>query len=690
MQKLIVTCALPYANGSLHFGHMLEHIQADIWVRFHKMQSYECYFVCAADTHGTPIMLKAEQLGISPEQLIHLIHQEHLSDLNAFGINFDNYYNTHSAESKLLVCQIYEALKKNNKIYSKIISQLYDATKEMFLPDRFIKGTCPKCKAVEQYGDNCEVCGTIYNPMDLLDSYSTISGSKPIVKESEHYFFKLSECTEFLKDWLGTGTHLQLDAKNKMLEWLDSKLQDWDISRDKPYFGFPIPDTQDKFFYVWLDAPVGYLASLLNYCKLHDIDYDNLWQDENVKLYHFIGKDILYFHALFWPAVLHYSQNKTPESIFVHGFLTVNGQKMSKSRNTFITARSYLEAGLSPTFYRYYIASKLNNKIEDIDFSIDDFVARVNSELVGKFINIAARSSSFLNKHFDNTLASIPNDNVLLAQVVAIQSTVAKYYTNREYNKAIKTIMAIVDEINAYVDDIKPWVLAKDPHQYNELHQVCSILINAFRLVSIYLKPVVPDLIAQVESFLAISPLMWPDLGILLNQHTIKPYVHLIARIEYTMIDNMLAINKNNIHTGANMSDTINNNGDTTKSSTVATVPQQYEPIADTIDINDFAKIDLRVAKIIDAKHVDGADKLIQLTLDIGDQQRVVFAGIKSAYNPADLIGKHTIMVANLAPRKMKFGLSEGMVLAASFAKKDSGIYILEPHAGAKPGMRVS
>ncbi|MCE3268468.1 MAG: methionine--tRNA ligase [Burkholderiales bacterium] len=680
MQKLIVTCALPYANGSLHFGHILEQIQADIWVRFHKMQSYECYFICATDTHGTPIMLKAQHLGIPPEELIKSVHQDHLADLNAFGISFDNYYNTHSQESELLVYQIYNRLKQNNKIYSKVINQLYDEEKGMFLPDRFIKGTCPKCRAVDQYGDNCEACGTTYSPMDLIDAYSTISGSKPVIKESEHYFFKLSECGEFLKKWLDTDNRLQVEAKNKMQEWLESGLQDWDISRDKPYFGFPIPDTHDKFFYVWLDAPVGYLASLLNFCNTNNINYDDLWQDDNVKLYHFIGKDVLYFHALFWPAVLHYSNYKTPQSVFVHGFLTVDGQKMSKSRGTFITAKSYLQSGLSPTFYRYYIASKLSNKIEDIDLSLDDFIARVNSELVGKFINIAARSSSFLSKNFDNKLCAKTQDNSLLDQVLLIKETVAKYYTEREYNKAIRTIMAVVDEINVYVDNTKPWILAKDPAKQEELHQVCSILINAFRLISIYLKPVVPDLIAKIEEFLNISPLMWSDLNSSLCNHAIKPYSHLISRIEPKMIENMLEINK------ASINDTNVPSNIAAENSIVAT---QYEAIAETVNIDDFAKIDLRVARIIDAKHVEGADKLLQITLDIGSEQRNVFAGIKSAYNPVDLIGKHTIMVANLAPRKMKFGLSEGMILAASSEDKNSGIYILEPDEGAKPGMRV-
>ena len=676
-ENLIVTCALPYANGSIHLGHMVEHIQADIWVRFQKMQQKNCYFICADDTHGTPIMLKAKQLGITPEQLIASAYAEHVADFADFNINYDHYHSTNSPESKELVYDIYAKLKSNNKISTKTINQLYDEQEQMFLPDRFVKGTCPKCKASDQYGDNCEVCGATYSPMELIDYYSVVSGTKPIFKESEHYFFNLSECTEFLTTWLNTANRLQPEARNKMQEWLNSGLNDWDISRDKPYFGFEIPDAPGKYFYVWLDAPIGYLASFLAYCNKNQLDFNSIINDENTRLYHFFGKDVLYFHALFWPAVLHYAGLQTPHNLFVHGFLTVNGHKMSKSRGTFITARSYLDAGLSPNFFRYYIAAKSNNKIEDIDFSLDDFSQRINSELVGKFINIAARSSSFISKHFNNKLASTINDKTLLNSVVAIKAEIANLYEQREYAKAIKLIMATVDEINLYVDVMKPWLLAKDAEKHLELHQVCTILINTFYLISIYLKPAIPNLVAQIESFLNTQPLIWADLDNLLINHELKPYTHLITRIESTMIDNLIQQNVTSSEAEAASCQASNQ-----------ALAQQYEAIAPQIAIDDFSKIDLRIAKIVDAKHVEGADKLLQLTLDIGIEQRNVFAGIKSAYNPESLIGKHTVMVANLAPRKMKFGLSEGMVLAASFEDK-SGIYILEPHDGAKPGMRV-
>lgn len=671
-ETLIITCSLPYANANLHLGHMLEHIQADIWVRFKKMQGHTCYFVCGDDTHGTPVMLKAEQLGISPEEMIKQVRIDHMADLKAFSINYDNFYTTHSDDGKEMVYAIYHKLKNSNKIATKTISQLYDTTKDMFLPDRFVKGTCPKCRALEQYGDNCEVCGATYSPTELIDAYSVVSGSKPVLRESEHYFFKLSECDEFLRGWLNHEDHLQPEARNKMQEWLKSGLQDWDISRDKPYFGFEIPDHPGKYFYVWLDAPIGYLSSLANFCERIGLDFNHIWHDKNTKLYHFIGKDVLYFHAIFWPAVLYYSNNRTPDGVFVHGFLTVNGQKMSKSRGTFINAQDYLNSGLSPTFFRYYIASKLTHKIEDIDLSLDDFVARVNSDLVGKFVNIAARSSSFLSKYFANKLATTICDAGLLKELVAIKNEVATYYDNREFAKALKLIMAVTDEVNLYVDNHKPWLLAKDQTKLDELHQVCSTLINAFRYISIYVKPVVPDLIVQVEQFLAVSELTWQDLDTMLLGHTINNYSHLITRIEPKMIEQLVTTQP-----------AITATPETTNSVSA------YEAIAETINIDDFSKLDLRIAKIVDAKHVEGADKLIQLTLDIGSEKRNVFAGIKSAYNPEKLVGKLTVMVANLAPRKMKFGLSEGMVLAASFEDKNSGIYILEPHAGAEPGMRV-
>ena len=542
----------------------------------------------------------------------------------------------------------------------------------MFLPDRFVKGTCPTCKALDQYGDNCEVCGATYSPTDLIDAYSVVSGSKPVLKESEHFFFKLRECSEFLESWLSTPNRLGAEAKNKMQEWLDSGLNDWDISRDKPYFGFEIPDAPGKYFYVWLDAPVGYLSSFMHYCNLHGLDSIALWNSPDTEIHHFIGKDILYFHSLFWPAVLDGAGYNTPHSIHTHGYVMVNGHKMSKSRGTFMTANSYLQSGLNPDYLRYYYASKLSNKIEDIDLALDDFVARVNSELVGKFVNIASRSSGFLAKYFNNRLAnSIVDTTGLLARIQNSSDAICALYNEREFAKAIRLIMSLVDEVNQYTDNAKPWILAREDSQHNELHEVCSVLINAFRMLAVYLKPVTPDLVCKIEDFLDIKPLIWQDSTNLLVAHTIKNYQHLIIRIDTKMIDKMLEIN-------------------TTPAIPTEVAPSQvYEPIADTINIDDFAKLDLRVALIKDAKAVDGADKLVQLTLDIGCEVRNVFAGIKSAYKPEELIGKYTVMIANLAPRKMRFGLSEGMVLAASFEEKSSGIYILEPNAGAQPGMRI-
>lgn len=668
-KNTIVTCALPYANASLHLGHILEHIQADIWVRFQKMKGEKCYFICATDTHGTPIMLKAEEQGITPEELIARFHQEHVSDLSAFGISHDHFYTTNSVENKQCAYDIYNKLKANNKIAIRTISQLFDEEKEMFLPDRFVKGTCPKCKAIDQYGDSCEKCGATYSPTELIDPYSAVSGSKPVLRESEHYFYRLSEAGEFLATWLNAEGRLQVEAKNKMQEWLEGGLQDWDISRDKPYFGFEIPDAPGKYFYVWLDAPVGYLSSFMHYCEQEGLDFNQLWNSPDTEIYHFIGKDILYFHALFWPAVLHDAAYRTPSGLFVHGFLTVNGEKMSKSRGTFITAKTYLESGLNPEFFRYYIASKLNSRIEDFDLSLDDFVAKINSELVGKYINIAARSAGFIAKRFANKLADRIDDESLLIHVLSIRNEVAELFQAREFAKAVRLIMKIVDDVNQYVDQAKPWILAKEVGKDLELQQVCTLLINAFRIISVYLKPILPELIGNVEKFLNVHPLTWASLEEYLLGVDINTYNHLINRIEPAMIDKLVTVTETTTPAKA---DNVN-----------------YEPIAETITIDDFSKIDLRIAKIVAASHVEGADKLVQLTLDIGNETRNVFAGIKSAYNPADLVGKHTVMVANLAPRKMKFGMSEGMVLAASFEDKNGGLYILEPHDGAKPGMRV-
>lgn len=666
----IVTCALPYANGHIHLGHMVEHIQADIWVRFQKMLGNNCYFICADDTHGTPIMLKAEQIGITPDELVNQFYQAHTADFAGFGIQYDHFYTTNSEENKQCAYDIYNKLKANNKIAVKKISQLFDEEKQMFLPDRFVKGTCPKCKAEDQYGDSCEKCGATYSPTELINPYSAVSGSKPVMRESEHYFYKLSESGEFLQSWLSANGRLQPEARNKMQEWLENGLQDWDISRDKPYFGFEIPDAPGKYFYVWLDAPVGYLSSFLHYCKVNNLNFDELWNSPDTNIYHFIGKDILYFHALFWPAVLNDAEYRTPTSLFVHGFLTVNGEKMSKSRGTFITARSYLDSGLNPEFFRYYIASKLTSKIEDIDLSFNDFVAKINSELVGKYVNIASRSAGFISIKFAGKLAENIIDRSMLDKVLAIQNEVMELYTSREFAKAVKLIMAMIDEVNQYVDNTKPWVLAKEEDKLDELHQICTILINLFRVFAIYLKPIVPNLVKQIEQFLNVNELAWSDLNANLVSHTINQYSHLITRVEENMIEKILELNK---------SEEVVEQKNT----------QQYEAIAETISIDDFSKLDLRIAKIVAASHVNGADKLIQLTLDIGSEQRNVFAGIKSAYDPATLVGKHTVMVANLAPRKMKFGMSEGMVLAASFEDKNGGLYILEPHEGAKPGMRV-
>jgi methionyl-tRNA synthetase len=679
-KTLIVTCALPYANANLHLGHILEHIQADIWVRFQKMQGNKCYFICADDTHGTPIMLKAQELNITPEELTTQIYKSHVEDIKAFDISFDHYYTTNSPESKELVYDIYDKLKTNNKIATRNIHQLYDEEKQMFLPDRYIKGTCPKCKAEEQYGDNCEGCGTFYSPTDLIDYYSVISGTKPVIKKSEHYFFKLSECGDFLDNWLNTNNRLQQEAINKMHEWLSSGLQDWDISRDKPYFGFLIPGTTDKYFYVWLDAPIGYMGSLLNFCKQNNLDFQQLWNDPQTEIYHFFGKDVLYFHALFWPAVLKYSGYNTPTSLFAHGFLTLNGQKMSKSRKTFINAKHLIESKIPTNLFRYYIGSKLTSKVEDIDFSLDDFVFKVNSELVGKFVNIAARSSSFMDKLFNNKTATTIKDTSLLNRISSQESEIAEHYNNREYARALRLIMSLVDEVNIYVDNIKPWALAKDPQQLELLHEVCSILINTFRLITIYLKPVTPQLALDIEKYLNIKELQWSDVHSLLLDHNINKYTHLITRIDTKMTENLMNLAQNEAPLQTTATEATSN--ETTPSS-------QYEPIADIIDYDDFSKLDLRIAKIVNAQYVEGADKLLQLTLDIGCETRNVFAGIKAAYDPATLVGKHTVMVANLAPRKMKFGLSQGMVLAASFDDKNSGVYILEPHDGAKPGMRV-
>lgn len=690
-RKILVTSALPYANGSIHLGHLVEYIQTDIWVRFQKMQGHTVHYVCADDTHGTPIMLRAEKEGITPEALIANVHQEHSADFKEFLVEFDNYYSTNSDENKVLSQGIYKALKANGKIATKTIEQFFDPVKNMFLPDRFIKGECPKCHAKDQYGDSCEVCGATYNPTELINAYSAVSGAAPVRKETEHYFFKLSECEQFLKDWTRSGT-LQGEAANKMGEWFENGLNDWDISRDAPYFGFEIPDAPGKYFYVWLDAPIGYMASFKNLCDKHGLNFDEYWaKDSKTELYHFIGKDILYFHALFWPATLEFSGHRKPTQIFAHGFLTVNGEKMSKSRGTFITARSYLDHIKNPEYLRYYYAAKLNSTMEDIDLNLEDFVARVNSDLVGKYINIASRTAGFINKRFAGQLKPSQN-NAIVAEIKAAATVVAEAYAEREYGKALREIMRLADVANGFVAEKAPWVMAKQAGQDAALQEVCSDALELFRLLTLYLKPVLPKLAAEIEQFLNIAPLTWASVGAsLAENHAINAYEHLITRIDPKAIEAMTEANKENLtatpapQPHSEQRHAAHQQNEVKQPSPPAPLP---EGEGSYISIDDFTKVDLRIAKIVNAEHVEGAEKLLKLTLDIGEEKpRQVFAGIKSTYDPETLKGRLTVMVANLAPRKMKFGMSEGMVLAASDER--GGPYILSPDSGAQAGMRV-
>ncbi|MBI3345048.1 MAG: methionine--tRNA ligase [Gammaproteobacteria bacterium] len=673
-RRILVTSALPYANGPIHLGHLVEYIQTDIWVRFQKMRGHDCTYVCADDAHGTPIMLRAEQEGIAPEALIERMNREHLADFQDFGVEFDNYYSTHSPENEFFVRDIYQKLRANSHITQRVIKQAYDPVKNLFLPDRFIKGECPRCGAKDQYGDSCEACGATYSPTDLKNPVSVLSGAKPVEKESEHYFFRLGDFEDSLRTWLFPDItqprHVQSEVANKLDEWFTAGLQDWDISRDAPYFGFEIPGAPGKYFYVWLDAPVGYMASFKNYCERKGINFDAYWSEgSDAELYHFIGKDILYFHALFWPAMLEGSGYRKPTAIYAHGFLTVNGQKMSKSRGTFITARTYLDH-LNPEYLRYYYATKLNSTMEDIDLNFDDFVARVNSDLIGKYINIASRTAGFLTKHFNGVLSEAyyqgEHTNRICALVSAgVADEIAEAYEQREYSKVLRAVMKAADHINQYFDKNKPWELAKDPSQKTKLHDVCSDCCIAFYMLTIYLTPILPELSKKVASFCNIpDELKWDDLNH--SPITIKPYQHLMTRIDPKQVEGMLAESQEGLRP-------------------ISPLP---EGEGNMISIDDFAKIDLRIARIVKAEDVEGAEKLLKLTLDIGEgKPRIVFAGIKSAYKPADLEGKLTVMVANLAPRKMKFGVSEGMVLAAGPGGKD--LWILEPHAGAQPGMRV-
>ena len=682
-RKILVTSALPYANGSIHLGHMVEHIQTDIWVRFQKLRGHECYYCCADDTHGTPVMLAAQKQGIAPEDMIAKVREEHLADFTGFNIGYDNYYSTHSPENKQFSQDIYRALKANGKIESRVIEQLFDPEKQMFLPDRFVKGECPKCHAQDQYGDNCEVCGTTYSPTELINPYSAVSGAKPELRESEHFFFKLGECADFLKAWTSGNNphdgkpHLQAEALNKMKEWLgegeETTLSDWDISRDAPYFGFEIPDAPGKYFYVWLDAPVGYMASFKNLCDRIGIDFDEYFKaDSQTEMYHFIGKDILYFHALFWPAMLHFSGHRAPTGVYAHGFLTVDGQKMSKSRGTFITAKSYLEQGLNPEWMRYYIAAKLNSKIEDIDLNLQDFISRVNSDLVGKYVNIAARASGFIAKRFEGRLKDV-SGSALLAKLAAESDNIAEQYENREYARALRDIMALADAVNEYVDANKPWELAKQEGQDERLHEVCSELINAFTMLTAYLAPVLPQTAANAARFLNLDAITWANTRETLGEHAINKYEHLMQRVEQKQVDDLIEANKQSIAAAA----------------APAAEESKYEKVAEQASFDDFMKIDMRVAKVLNCEAVEGSTKLLKFDLDFGFEKRIIFSGIAASYpNPAELNGRMVIAVANFAPRKMaKFGVSEGMILSAATA--EGKLKLLDVDAGVQPGDKV-
>ena len=727
-RKILVTSALPYANGSIHLGHLVEYIQTDIWVRFQKMQGNTCHYVCADDTHGTPIMLRAEKEGITPEQLIDRVWHEHKADFDRFLVAFDNYGSTNSGETKQYAEDIYRKLDKAGLIDKRSIEQFFDPVKNLFLPDRFIKGECPKCHAKDQYGDNCEVCGAAYAPTDLINPYSAVSGAKPELRDSDHYFFKLSDkrCQEFLRLWTKSDT-LQTEASNKMQEWLgaegENKLTDWDISRDAPYFGFEIPGAPGKYFYVWLDAPVGYMGSFRQLCNNKGLDFDEYWKaGSKTEMYHFIGKDILYFHALFWPAMLQHAGFRTPTKLFAHGFLTVNGEKMSKSRGTFITAKSYVDHVGNTEYLRYYYAAKLNGTMEDIDLNLDDFVAKVNSDLIGKYINIASRTAGFISKRFSGKLTNISltsnqissytslinrinrehynkdyeinqeNFESVVPMVRSWGDGIKNAYADRQYSHAIRQIMVVADFVNVFVNEFKPWELANKIDEEEDaksmLQWVCTITIETFRILTVYLKPILPKLAAEVEEFLNVAPLVWKDVDATLpSGHRINKYPRLMDRLESKLIEAMVAANKEALQPApqAHSDQRHAEHQQHTAAKEVAQVEMEFEPF---IGIDDFMKIDLRVAKIVNAEHVEGAEKLLKLTLDIGEEKpRTVFAGIKSAYNPEKLKGRMTVMVANLAPRKMKFGLSEGMVLAAS--GEAHGLFILSPDEGAQPGMRV-
>ncbi len=734
-RKILVTSALPYANGPIHIGHLVEYIQTDIWVRFQKMRGHQCLYVCADDAHGTPIMLRARQEGIEPEALIARVAEEHQADFAEFRVGFDNYHSTHSEENRFYSNTIYERNRDGGHIAKRMITQAYDPVEQMFLPDRFIKGTCPKCGAEDQYGDNCEVCGASYSPAELKNPVSAVSGAVPEERESDHYFFKLADFEQMLKDWT-RGGHVQAEVANKLDEWFESGLQEWDISRDAPYFGFEIPDHPGKFFYVWLDAPIGYMASFRNLCdRTEGLEFDDFWSSgSEAELYHFIGKDIIYFHTLFWPAMLHGADFRTPSAVYSHGFLTVDGAKMSKSRGTFIKARTYLDH-LNPEYLRYYFAAKLGSGVDDIDLNLEDFAARVNSDLVGKVVNIASRCAGFIKKRFKGRLADELSEETLFNDFILAGEAIAGHYERREFSRAVREIMALADRANQYIDDAKPWVIAKEAGKDAELQAICSMGLNLFRVLIGYLRPILPGTAQASEAFLQIEPLTWSELATPLKGHEIAKFKPLMTRIEPKQIEAMLEHSKEDLAAAAQGSANVAGAGSTGATSpqgsanvagagsagatspqgsanvagagsagatspqgsanvagagsagTTADSPLAKDPIAETIEFADFVKPDLRVARILEARHVDGADKLLQLTLDLGGDSRKVFAGIKSAYRPEELQGRLTVMVANLAPRKMRFGVSEGMVLAAGPGGKE--IFLLTPDEGAQPGMRI-
>ncbi|ATJ82582.1 methionine--tRNA ligase [Halomonas beimenensis] len=672
-RKILVTSALPYANGAIHLGHLLEYIQTDIWVRFQKSRGQDCHYVCADDAHGTAIMLRAEQEGITSEALIDRVSREHQEDFARFGVAFDNYHSTHSEENRYFSELIYTRLRDKGHIATRDIEQMYDPVKGLFLADRFIKGTCPKCHTDDQYGDNCEACGATYTPAELIDPVSAISGATPEVRSSTHYFFKLPDFARFLQGWIDDD-HVQPQIRNKLMEWFESGFNEWDISRDAPYFGFEIPDAPGKYFYVWLDAPIGYLASFKNLCDREGIDFDAYWREgSDAEVYHFIGKDIVYFHALFWPAMLHGAEFRTPTAVNCHGFVTVNGAKMSKSRGTFIKAATYAEH-LNPEYLRYYFAAKLTAGVDDLDLNLEDFAQRVNSDLVGKVVNIASRCAGFVKKLGGGRLSGHCAQPELVARFIAAGDEIAEHYEAREFGRAMRKVMELADEANTYIAEAEPWVLAKQDGREQEVLDICSVGINLFRQLMVYLAPVVPAMAEGARAFLKLDSLDWDSRQELLLDHEIAKFKPLMTRVERDRIDAMIEASKEDLVEEQKLKETPKG-------------PLTDTPIAPEIAFDDFARVDLRIARIAKAEYVEGADKLLRLTLDLGGETRNVFAGIRQAYAPEALEGRLTVVVANLAPRKMRFGVSEGMVLAAG---DDEGIYLLEPHSGAQPGQRVS